>query len=117
VPIQLVHHDDVAEAVKAAVLGRGKPGAYNLAADGEVTMGDVARELGWHRIPVPGMAVSGAAELISRVPLMPSALEWVHAVRVPSLMNTDRAKEQLGWQPRHDAHETLRATVAGAGER
>ena len=117
VPFQLVHHDDVADAVAAAVLGRGEPGIYNLAADGEVTMGDIAREMGWYRLPVPGLAVSGAAELISRVPLMPSALEWVHAVRVPSIMSTERAKQQLGWQPRHDARETLWATVAGAGER
>jgi|SRR5215211_3963823 len=116
VPFQLVHHDDVADAVAAAVLGKGEPGIYNLAADGQITMGDVARELGWLRIPVPGIAVAGAAEVISRVPLMPSALEWVHAVRVPSLMKTDRAKAQLGWRPRHDAHETLWATVAGAGE-
>jgi len=116
VPFQLVHHDDVADAVAAAVLGKGEPGIYNLAADGQITMGDVARELGWLRIPVPGIAVAGAAEVISRVPLMPSALEWVHAVRVPSLLKTDRAKAQLGWRPRHDAHETLWATVAGAGE-
>jgi nucleoside-diphosphate-sugar epimerase len=117
VPFQLVHHDDVADAVAAAVLGRGEPGIYNLAADGEVTMGDIAREMGWYRLPVPGLAVSGAAEVISRVPLMPSALEWVHAVRVPSIMSTERAKQQLGWQPRHDAYQTLWATVAGAGER
>ncbi|MGZ4299807.1 MAG: NAD-dependent epimerase/dehydratase family protein [Solirubrobacteraceae bacterium] len=31
VPFQLVHHDDVASAMRAAVLGRGEPGAYNLA--------------------------------------------------------------------------------------
>ena len=31
VPFQLVHHDDVASAMRAAVLGRGAPGAYNLA--------------------------------------------------------------------------------------
>ena len=31
VPFQLVHHDDVASAMRAAVLGRGAPGVYNLA--------------------------------------------------------------------------------------
>ncbi len=113
-PFQLVHHDDVAAAVLAAVLGEGKPGTYNLAAEGEVTMGDLARELGWIRVPVPGLAVSGAAELISRVPLMPAQLEWIHAVRVPSLMKTDRARRELGWEPEHDALQTLRETVAGA---
>jgi nucleoside-diphosphate-sugar epimerase len=31
-------------------------------------------------------------------------------------MNTDRARQQLGWQPRYDAYQTLWATVAGAGK-
>lgn len=113
-PLQLVHHDDVAAAMLAAVLGEGRPGTYNLAAEGEITMGDLARELGWIRVPVPRLAVSGAAELISRVPLAPARLEWIHAARVPSLMKTDRARRELGWKPKHDARQTLRETVAGA---
>ena len=32
VPLQLVHAEDVAQALVAAVLGRGEPGIYNLAA-------------------------------------------------------------------------------------
>jgi nucleoside-diphosphate-sugar epimerase len=116
VPFQLVHHDDVADAVCAAVLGKGPPGIYNLAADGQITMGDLARELGWHRVPVPGLVVSGAAEVIARVPLLPAQLEWIHAVRVPSLMKTDRAKRELRWKPRHDAYDTLVETVDGARE-
>ncbi len=117
VPFQLVHHDDVAAALLAAVLGEGEPGTYNLAAEGEITMADLARELGWIRIPVPALAVSGAAEVISRVPLMPAQLEWIQAVRVPSLMKTDRARRELGWEPEHDALQTLRETVARARER
>jgi hypothetical protein len=34
--MQLVHHDDVAAAMAAG--GAGEPGAYNLAADGEVSL-------------------------------------------------------------------------------
>ena len=49
VPFQLVHHDDVATALRAAVLGRGEPGVYNLAAAGELTISDLADALGWHR--------------------------------------------------------------------
>src|ERR1700761_3177528 len=36
VRLQLVHHDDVAAALAAAVVGEGEPGAYNLAGDGEI---------------------------------------------------------------------------------
>src|SRR4029077_3902493 len=38
VPFQLVHHDDVAAAVRAATLGRGEPGIYNLAGPGRLTV-------------------------------------------------------------------------------
>ena len=111
VPFQLVHHDDVATALEAAILGRGSPGVYNLAGDGLVTMRDVARELGWRRIPVPEAAVDVASEAVRRMSFLPSGLDWVHALRVPSMMETRKAREELGWEPRYDAAETLRQTV------
>ena len=53
VPFQLVHHDDVAAALCAAVLGHGEPGVYNLAGPGELTITDLAHALGWHAVPAP----------------------------------------------------------------
>ncbi|HEX8102440.1 MAG TPA: NAD-dependent epimerase/dehydratase family protein [Solirubrobacteraceae bacterium] len=117
VPFQLVHHDDVAEALAAAVAGRGEPGIYNLAAEGTLTMADVAEELGWRRVPVPDAAVAVAAAAVTHVPQLPSGMAWVHALRVPSIMTTAKAREQLGWTPRHDAHETLAQTVRCAREK
>src|ERR1019366_7257452 len=63
VPFQLIHHDDVASAMRAAVLGRGAPGIYNLAGPGELTVKDLARELGWYSIPVPELAIDLVAEM------------------------------------------------------
>ena len=51
IPFQLVHHDDVASALVAAVRGAGAPGIYNLAGPGELTPRDLARALGWHASP------------------------------------------------------------------
>ena len=48
VPFQLVHHDDVAAALCAAVVGDGEPGVYNLAGPGQMTLSDLAHALGWH---------------------------------------------------------------------
>jgi UDP-glucose 4-epimerase len=114
VPFQLVHHDDVATAMRAGVLGRGEPGAYNLAAAGTITMSDLARELGYYSVPVPELAVDATAEVVSRLPLMPDEVSWIEAVRRPTLMDTARARRLLRWRPRHDAAATLRATVAAA---
>ena len=111
VPFQLVHHDDVATAMRAAVLGRGEPGVYNLAASGTITMSDLAAALGWYSVPVPDLAVGAAAELVARLPFVPAEAQWIETVRHPVLMDTGRARKVLGWRPRHDAAETLAAMV------
>lgn len=113
VPFQLVHHDDVALALRAGVLGRGEAGAYNLAGPGTVTMGDVAEAMGYASVRVPGFAVDLTAEVIARLPVVPDEVTWIEAVRRPTLMDTSRARRLLQWRPRFDAKTTLRATVSG----
>jgi UDP-glucose 4-epimerase len=111
VPFQLVHHDDVASAMRAAVLGRGEPGIYNLAGPGTMTMSDLARALGWYSVPIPDLAVGAAAELVARLPFMPAEAQWIETLRHPVLMDTERARQQLRWRPKHDAADTLTAMV------
>jgi nucleoside-diphosphate-sugar epimerase len=116
VPFQLVHHDDVASALVQAVLGRGRPGAYNLAGPGELTMRDLADALGYYSLPVPELAVDATTELVARLPFLPEEATWIEALRRPVLMDTTKARRILRWRPRHDALQTLRQTVAGASE-
>lgn len=114
VPFQLVHQDDVAQALMRATLGKGEPGIYNLAAEGEVSITDLAHALGWYAIPVPDIALDATAQIISRLPLMPVEATWVDALRFPVLVRSDKAREVLGWEPRYDAFETLSETVHAA---
>jgi nucleoside-diphosphate-sugar epimerase len=116
-PFQLVHHDDVAAALSAAVIGGGEAGVYNLAGPGELTVSDLARELGWHSVPAPRLAVSATAEVIAQVPYLPDEAAWIEAIRRPVLMDTTRARRRLHWMPHHDAKGTLRETVAAARAR
>jgi len=116
VPFQLVHHDDVASAMKAAVLGKGEPGVYNLAGPGELTMRNLADALGYYTVPLPELAVDATAEVVARLPFMPDEATWIEAFRTPVLMDTAKARRELSWRPKHDAIETLRATVAAARE-
>jgi UDP-glucose 4-epimerase len=111
VRFQLVHEDDVASAFMAGVAGRGEPGPYNLAGGGTLTAADVANALGWYSIPVPRLAVEAAADALTRLPLMPDSVAWLHSVRKTVLMKTDRARRELGWKPKHTARATLRAMV------
>jgi UDP-glucose 4-epimerase len=99
---QLVHEEDVARAFVAGVRGLGEPGAYNLAGAGTLTISDLAAALGWYSVPVPKLAVGATAE----------SMAWLHSVRKPVLMRTERARRLLRWRPRHDSRQTLGAMVA-----
>ncbi len=114
VPFQLVHHDDVATAMRAAVLGRGRPGVYNLAGPGTLTMSDLADALGWYSVPIPDLALGAAAELVARLPFVPAEAQWIETLRRPVLMDTAKARRELRWRPRHDAAETLSTMVEAA---
>jgi UDP-glucose 4-epimerase len=113
-PFQLVHHDDVASAMRAAVLGRGSPGVYNLAGPGQLTVKQLAAELGWYSIPVPELAVDAAAEMIGRLGFLPAQAQWIAAFREPVIMSAGKARRELGWRPAHDALDTLRETITAA---
>ena len=114
VPFQLVHHDDVATAMRAAVLGRGAPSIYNLAGPGQLTIKELADELGWYSIPVPELAVDAIADTLARLEFLPPQVQWISAFREPVIMDTTKARSQLRWRPRHAALQTLRETVAAA---
>jgi nucleoside-diphosphate-sugar epimerase len=111
VAFQLVHHDDVAQAMRAAVLGRGSPGPYNLAGPGQLTVCELAGELGWYSIPVPELAVDAVSEMVGRLGFLPAQAQWISAFREPVIMDTSKAQRELRWRPKHDALTTLRQTI------
>lgn len=117
-PLQLVHHDDVASAIVAAVTtDSAPPGAYNIAADGVLSMSAVGDALGARPVRVPHAAATAFSEVIARLPFIPSVLEWLHAGRTSVVMDTTKAREQLGWRPEFTAAQTLRALASAVRNR
>lgn len=114
VPFQLIHHDDVASAMRAAVLGRGAPGIYNLAGSGRMTVKQLADELGWYSIPIPELAVDVVVEMVGRLGFLPAQAQWIAAFREPVIMSTSKARRELHWRPRYGALQTLRETITAA---
>jgi nucleoside-diphosphate-sugar epimerase len=110
-PLQLVHEADVGRALLQCVVAAGPPGAYNIAADGVVTVGTIARELGIASFPVSPRLIQAPARVLAAVPFLPPAAQWVEAASHPAIMDTTRAKAELGWVPEFTALETLRDTL------
>jgi nucleoside-diphosphate-sugar epimerase len=113
-PVQFIHEDDVGQAMTLCALGAGPPGAYNIAGDGVLSAPEVARELGLLPLPVPGGPVQSAARAIAALPSLPGAppvTGWVEALSHPAIMDTSRAKRELGWTPRYTGLEALRDTL------
>ena len=115
-PLPLIHEADVGRALLQCVLAAGPPGAYNIAADEVITADEVARELGLLAIAFPAGIAQTAARVVAAIPtpaFVPPATEWVEAASHPAIMDTTKAKKELGWTPQFTARETLRATIDG----
>jgi nucleoside-diphosphate-sugar epimerase len=114
-PFQCVHEDDLGDALLRCVVAAGPPGAYNVAADGILTSADVAREFGLLPLPLPAKPMQLAARAAATLPFLPPAAQWIEAASHPAIMDTTRAKSELGWAPRYTALESLRDTL-GTGQ-
>jgi nucleoside-diphosphate-sugar epimerase len=112
--MQLVHEEDVGRALVLCIVGAGPPGAYNIAADDVLSAPEVVRELGFLPIPVPARLArtpARAVAALAALPLSPPATAWAEALSHPAVMDTTKAKRDLGWSPLHSARDALRATL------
>jgi nucleoside-diphosphate-sugar epimerase len=114
-PLQVIHEEDVGQAFLRCVVADGPPGAYNIAADGVLTTGQVAREVGLAPVPVPSRPVQAAARAAASLPFLPPMAEWVEAASHPAIMDCAKAKRELGWRPRWTGVATVRDTVHREG--
>jgi nucleoside-diphosphate-sugar epimerase len=110
-PLQFIHEEDVGDALLRCIAAAGPQGAYNVAGDGVLTAVDVARELGLAVLPVPGRPLQAAARLLAGVPFAPPVAGWAEAMSHPAIVDTAKARRELGWSPRYSGLEALRDTL------
>jgi UDP-glucose 4-epimerase len=115
---QVVHADDVAEAVAAALAGRAG-GAFNLVTEPVVTPTDLAALLGARLVPLDASVLRTAAAASWRLRLQPTHPGWLDLALQAPLLDAGRARRELDWKPAHEAlatvDELLAGMVAGAG--
>ncbi|RKT54017.1 NAD-dependent epimerase/dehydratase family protein [Saccharothrix australiensis] len=114
--LQFVHSEDVADAL-AEVVKRKAPGAFNLASAPVITPKVLASVLRGKHVPVPPAVLRGLARITWKLRLQPTSEGWVDLALTTPLLDSSRARAELGWSPRHDAREALRRLLDGMGKR
>lgn len=114
--LQAVHSADVGEAYRLALTGDVR-GAFNIAAEPLLDPATLAGLLGARVVRFPAAALRAAAALSWHLRAQPTPPGWVDlALQVP-LMDTSRAREELGWEPKVGAGEALIELLDGIRDR
>jgi UDP-glucose 4-epimerase len=109
---QVLHTDDVADAYRRAVTGDAH-GAFNLAADDTVDAHLLARVLDTKPVSLPPTLVRAAVAAGWHAHLIPAEPHLYDLFMQLPLMETTRARTQLGWAPQRSALEAIEALLAG----
>ncbi|WP_277211232.1 NAD-dependent epimerase/dehydratase family protein [Isoptericola croceus] len=113
VRLQVLHPDDTASAVRAAVVGR-HPGAFNLAPDGALTGQDLADLLADGRlVELPLGLVRRGLAIASKARLVPIDVGWLDMAAANIVMDSSRARDVLHWQPTRSQGEVLLEVLGG----
>jgi len=110
--LQALHTDDAARAYRLAALGDIR-GPVNLAAAPVLDAHLLADLLGARVVKLPAWAVRGplaAAWWLHATPAAPGLFDA--ALRLP-LLDTTRARTELGWHPEHDAADAVAELLGG----
>lgn len=110
---QAVHADDVADAYWR-VLDRRAEGAFNIAADPVITPDLLAGVLGARRIlNIPVRLLRAVVGLSWAAHLQATDPGWIDMAAAAPIMDTSRARGQLGWKPRRTSLESLQYVLDG----
>ena len=112
---QAVHSLDVGEAFRLAVTSDSAHGAFNLAADPVLDPARLAALVGARPVKVPARLLRAAAAATWKTRLQPSSPGWLDMALMVPLMDTTRARRELGWTPRRTSEEALSELLDGMG--
>jgi UDP-glucose 4-epimerase len=112
---QAVHADDVAQAYRLALV-KDVRGAFNVAGEPVLDPPQLARVLRARLVRVPPPLLRRAAELAWRLHLQPSPPGWVDLGLGVPIMDTTRARTELGWEPTRSATDAFAELLAGIRE-
>ena len=111
----LAHAADVGDAYRRAVLSDAR-GAFNIAGEPVLDAAAIADALETRTLRLPVSALRGAARATWLARLQPTSPDWIDLALGAPVLDTARARSELGWAPTRNAVDTLREVVAGMRE-
>ena len=114
--VQVVHSHDIGEAYRLAVV-RDVTGAFNVAAEPELDGRRVAKAIGARPVTVPPRLARALAAAAWRARLQPTSPDWLDLALGVPLLDSTRAREELGWIPEHDGLQTVVELLEGLADR
>lgn len=113
---QVVHTADIADLFARAVVDPRARGVYNGAAEPVLDPPTIAAALGVRLVRVPLSPVRVLADLTWQARLQPTDPGWVDIASQTPLIDSSRARDELGWRPTHDARATLLEALDGVAD-
>jgi UDP-glucose 4-epimerase len=108
----VVHADDVADAI-VRLVQRPHGGAFNLAAEAPLTRADVADVLHARPVHVPAPMLRTIVAGSWRLHLQPLSPGWIDMAFAAPVLDSTRARTELGWRPRTSARAAFADAVSG----
>jgi UDP-glucose 4-epimerase len=115
VRVQAVHSRDVGEAYRLAATS-DVSGAFNIAAAPVIDPRTLAARIGARTVPVPAAVARALAGATWKARLQPTPPGWLDMALQCPIMDTARARQELGWAPEHDALTALAEVMEGMSE-
>jgi nucleoside-diphosphate-sugar epimerase len=109
---QAVHSRDVGEAYRQAVV-REVSGPFNIAAEPAIGVAELRELLGARSVKVPAKALRAAADLSWKLRLQPSPPGWIDLALGVPIMDTTRARTELGWKESVTSLDALAELLTG----
>jgi UDP-glucose 4-epimerase len=112
---QCLHSYDAGEAYRLAAISEVR-GPFNIAAEPILDASELADLLNARSVRISERAVRLAVDVTWRARLQPTPVGWVDLAFETPIMDTSRAKKELGWEPRLTSRQALLDLLAGLKE-
>ncbi|MFC4001728.1 NAD-dependent epimerase/dehydratase family protein [Prauserella oleivorans] len=114
--LQLLHSSDALAVLECATL-EDRPGVFNVAADGVLTLSQAIRRSGRIELPVPRSVMPSLGKVLRSARLVDFSADQVRLLNFGRVVDTTRLKKEFGYTPRWTTREAFDDYIVGRGLR